>query len=405
MNSMNSFVSQLRRFVIRHWRPLTLYGILFIGLGVALLWQLDSLVPGYSANEVATYNASLNLRSIWENPLNAPYHILVFSIRHIFEDGYIATRLASVLIGWLTLCIFCTILYRWHGTRTAIIGTLIFGLSAWFLHISRLGTPEVMFFGILALAGCGVWLRERKAGLAVIVGLLLGAVLMYTPGLVWFLFIGLLWQWKTIDQAFRKNLGAVTIGALVFFAGITPLVWRLYQRKELIREWLAIPDTWNQPVEFLKNLVDVVSSIFFRGQENPEMWLGRLPLLSVFGIVMFILGIYVFARYAKLGRVKLFGGLMLLGSLAIALSAGLIPLTVLVPFIYLVVAVGAGYMIDIWLSIFPRNPIARTIGIVLVSLVVGLSCLYNVRSYFVAWPGATVTQEVFSHKQPDNLLQ
>lgn len=402
---MNSFVSQLRRFFVRHWRPISLYAALFIGLGIAMVWQLNSLLPGYSAHEIAAYEASQNLRSIWENPLNAPYHILVFSLGHAFGDTFLVTRLASVMLAWITLCIFCAILYRWHGTRTAVLGTLIFGLSAAFMHVGRLGTPEVCFFGLLALAGCGVWLRERKAGLAVIAGLLLSAVLIYTPGMIWFLGIGLLWQWRIIDQVFRKNLAAVTVGTIAFFAAIAPLAWRLYQRHDLIKDWLAIPDTWNQPMTFIKNLIDVVAQVFVRGQENPELWLGRLPVLGVFGVVMFILGAYVFIKYFKLARVKLFGGLMLLGSIAIAASNDLIPIIVLIPFIYLVVATGVGYTIDIWLSVFPRNPIARSIGTAMVCIVIGLACLYGMRSYYVAWPQAQATQEVFTYKQPDNLLQ
>jgi len=84
----------------------------------------------------------------------------------------------------------------------------------------------------------------------------------------------------------------------------------------------------------------------------------------------------------------------------IALTNKAVNMTVMVPFIFLLIANGISYLLELWLGVFPRNPIARTIGVSLITLVVGLNCWYNVRNYFVAWPGATVTRQVFTNKQP-----
>lgn len=372
------------------------YAITFLILAGVLVWRLGSLLPGYSRHEVATYQASENLRTIWAHPFNAPYHILVRVLDFAFPHNYIAVHLASVFVGWLTLLLFCILVYRWYGTRTAIISTLIFGTSSWFLHTSRLGSPTVCFLAVVALVGCGVWLREHKAGLAVILGLFLATALLYTPGMAWFIAIGLLWQWKYVDKAFKQHLGFVTLGAVVFIAGLLPLGWKMYQTPSLIKTWLCLPANWNQPLHFIHNLIDIPLAIFVRGQTNPETWLGRMPLLSVFSIIAFILGSYVFYRQFKLARAKLFVGLAILGSVVIALSDGKIPLTALVPFVYVIVGVGASYLMGLWLDVFPRNPIARALGMSLFALVIGLACIYNMRSYFVAWPQASVTRAVFN---------
>ena len=397
---MSNLAVKLRRFYIRHWQALT--SIIALGLGIAgaLVWRLSSLLPGYSPREQAAYHASTSLRTIWDNPFDAPYHILVHTFAFITPDNLLATRLASVAWSWVLLVIFGALVYRWFGTRTAIIATAIFGTSAWFLHAARLGVPEACFLGIIALVACGVWLRERKAGLAVIIGLLFSAALLYTPGMVWFVVIGLLWQWKHIDHAFKQHLGPVTIGAAGFLLAIAPLIWHLYKHPSMIKEWLCLPDTWSQPLHLLHNLIDVPLAIFYRGQSNPELWLGRMPLLSIVGMVGFVLGSYIFFRHFKMARVKLFAGLGILGTLVIALSDGAIPLTVLVPFIYIVVAVGLNFLIERWLIVFPRNPLARGTGVFFFVIIVAMTCIYNVRSYFVAWPQATVTRQMFTIEKP-----
>lgn len=396
---MSILPARLRRIIRRNWKALSAFGALFVVTATALTWKLSSLLPGYSANEQQTALASVSIHHIWNNPLDAPFHVLVKLCSYITPDDLFAARLASVMVAWVSLVVFCVLLYRWYGGRTALIGTLIFGTSSWFLHTGRLGTPAVMFLGILGLIACGVWLRERRgAGLAVILGLILAAVLVYTPGMVWFLAIGLLWQWRHIDNAFRHNLGAVTLGTVFLLAGVAPLIWRFYKQPELIATWLRLPDDLIQPTHFLHNLIDVPMAIFYRSQENPELWLGRMPILSVFGIVAFILGMYLFLRHVKLARVKLFISIGVVGSLLIAFLDGGVPLTLLAPFVYIVVAVGANYLIERWLEVFPRNPIARWFGVALFSVLIASVCIYNLRSYFVAWPQATVTRNVFTIK-------
>lgn len=394
---MDKKTSSLRRFMQTHWKPLAAFGGVFIIIACTLAWRLNTLLPGYSANEIQAFQYSQDLQYIWNNPLNAPYHLLTYAFSFL-TDGPIATRLASITIAWFTIIIFCALMYRWFGTRTALIGTLLLGTSSWFLHVGRLGTPQAVFLAIVALVGLGVWIRERKGGLAVILGLILATLLLYTPGMVWFVAIGLLWQWKHIDTAFKKHLGSVTLGGILFLAGAAPLAFRLYQTPELIRSWLAIPQSWQAPGYYLQNFAEVPMAIFIRGQENPEMWLGRLPLLSVFEAAAFIAGTYIFYKHFKLARVKLFLALCVLGSIVIAISGNTVPLTVLVPFIYMVAAVGASYLIDIWLKVFPRNPIARSMGISLFCVVFLIANIYNLRSYFVAWPQASTTRQHFTYK-------
>lgn len=366
-----------------------------MGAAILLLGRLGSLTGGYSSNEKATLTASSSVHAIWDKLFDAPFYAVVHVLTYLTPHDLLATRLASALVAWVGLVLFCVLAYRWFGTRAAIMGTILFGCSSWFLHVGRLGVPQVMFLGVIALVACGVWIREKRAGLAVILGLTLAGGLLYTPGMVWFVVLGLIWQWKHIDAAFRQHLGSVTIGAAIFLATLVPLAWRFYHTPSLIKTWLQLPADWSQPLHFLHNLIDIPLAFFVRSPVNPEQWLGNLAILDIFNIIMCALGAYIFCKYFKLARVRLVVGLAVVGSIVIAIT-GTVPLTALVPFAFMVITAGADYVLEVWLHVFPRNPLARWLGIGLFGLVIAMACTYNLRSYFVAWPQSTATRDIFT---------
>ena len=88
----------------------------------------------------------------------------------------------------------------------------------------------------------------------------------------------------------------------------------------------------------------------------------------------------------------------MVGTLLIALG-GAVSLSLLIPFIYILVAAGIGFMLDQWYKVFPRNAIAQGVGMGLIVLAVAASCWYGLRHYFVAWPNAPATQQVFVIRQ------
>jgi hypothetical protein len=68
----------------------------------------------------------------------------------------------------------------------------------------------------------------------------------------------------------------------------------------------------------------------------------------------------------------------------------------MLPFVYLIVAAGIGFMLQQWFRVFPRNPIARTLGASLITIAVISSSGYNLTHYFIAWAKAPETQSTFS---------
>ncbi|HEV2403622.1 MAG TPA: hypothetical protein VGS08_05490 [Candidatus Saccharimonadales bacterium] len=391
----------IRQVLIDHWENITFFGFLFIVIASFLSFRLNSLLPGFSSSEIAAYQGSNSLNYIFHHPVNAPFSVLGWLIvRSHLAHSLLYFRLLSAGLALVVIAIFCGILYYWHGLRTALLGTLLFGFSSWVLHTARLGTADILQFGFFALIACGIWLQATASRLAIISVLVLGAMLLYVPGMIWLIAVGMIVSWRFLDNYFTRRLGAVTIGTILALGIIAPLAWAIYQTPSIAKVLLNFPNgSWPMPIATIHNFIDVPVRLFIYGQANPVIWLDHLAVLSVFGSVMFILGGYAYLRHFGLKRTKLLL-ILLIACCAVIALGGSTSLTLIVPFIYLVVAAGIDYMLRQWLLVFPRNPVARTIGVGSMIVVLVLAVTYQTKQYFVAWPQVPSTRSAFAQLSP-----
>ena len=394
---------QLRKLWLAYWRPTLFYGaLLLIFMSVAWL-RLGTLTGGYSADEVATLGASSSFRTIIEQPLNAPFLLLGRLLLLLGNESAFWMRAAAALLGLCTLTVFYWLVRHWHGERSAVLGTILFGCSAWFLHTSRLGTPDVALFGLLGLVACAMWLRRTENPWVLALTVLVAALLTYVPGMAWLVVAGLAWQWRVI-VATSKRHAALTIGCAVgAVALLVPLAMAIYRSPHLALSIAGLPTGgWPQLVESLHRLAAIPFNLFVRGPLSPEHWLGRLPILDAFSIAMLVLGVYLYVRNYRLARVQIVGAAIAIGAVLFSLG-GVVSLSLIMPFIYLLIAAGIGFMLDRWHGVFPRNVIAQAVGVVFVTVAVAAACLYGIRHYFVAWPAVPATKQVFVLPQPKPL--
>jgi hypothetical protein len=388
----------VKALITTNWQSILKYTALFLFLGAALYWQLGSLLPGYSQAEQATYAAS-GFKALMDNPLNAPYLVLVKALSFLHADSLLVTRFVSATGGAATLAIFAWLLYRWHGSRVAIAGTLLLGTSAWFLHVARMGTPDVMLFGVVALLAAGFWLKESKSAVALIVCFILGALLLYVPGMIWFILAGVIWQWKTIDRVFKERLATVGLGGLLLLVLIAPLLFGLVRDMSLFSTWLGLPSSIPNPVDLATNILKVPYHLFVSNAADPVRWLGGAPILDVFSLAMFLLGGALYLKNVRLLRTPLLISLLIIGAAMVALN-GQAAYSFILPLFYIVIATGVGYLLDQWLRVFPRNPIARGLGYVCIGIVVTIVCAYHLRHYFIGWPQARATVSQYTIQKP-----
>ncbi len=373
-----------------------------IVLSLLLWFRLGDQTFGNAAQiEVSSRQAALNWHTILANPLNAPYAIVQRLVLMTGHDGIVAMRAVSTLFAIATIGLFYLVARQWHNIRVAILATWLFISSAWFLHSARLATPEIIWLtGILGLVLLFSPRRERKHNWIALPTLLASlSVLLYIPGMVWLVILSLVLRrdnlrtyWRSTPQTLLR-----TASILLGLGLLIPLVRALVLTPKLLLPWLGFTDPIATPLVMLKHFLTVPKQLFINGPFDPVHWLGRVPLLSVFEIVMFLLGTYFYVRHIRSARSQFIIILSVAAWILIGVG-GLVSLSLIVPTIYLVLTMGIAYMLHEWFKVFPNNPIARSFGVMVVATAILLTSVYQTRSYFVAWRYSPDTATVFTEK-------
>lgn len=394
-------MKNLQQIYFRFWRPAVL--VLSLGLVAYFLFfhNLSHLLPGYSNREVYLYNTSSNWHTILKNPIDAPYKLVVLSGIILGHHSWLLTRIAAAGFGVLGSLVFFTLVRSWYGYSIGFLATILFATSSGFLHVARLGSGLILQLSVLLLIGAVFGYRQsRHRTLAAYALAALFAVLLYVPGMVWFELLALTLFRTNILRLVRQADWKHLVGWVVLpFVVAAPLIHVCINTPSIVRTIAGLPSHFISASHMLSNLGTALLSIAMHSNGTPELWLGHAPLLNIIEAMLLLLGAYMLSQ--KIHSVRSLGllGATLISLILISLG-GPVGFTSLVPLLYLYIAGGLHALLQRWLNVFPRNPIARTSGIGLVCVLVFFSVLYQWRSYYVAWPHNTATKQVFNKHQP-----
>lgn len=393
-------MAKIRNRVVGNFKPMLWLAALLACFAALLTWRLGTLVPGFSNNEIIQRASSSTFQAIIDNPLGLPHKTLQLGLHYLHHTGPVAMRSVSLMFGLVTAASLYLILNAWYSHRIAWLGTLLFASSSWFLYTARLGTDSILYTLLIAVVACVVWLRRRPSSVApVFMGAILLAALFYVPGMIWFIVPLCLWQSTRLASLLRDQYASfLTLVALGGLALLAPIGWALYQDPQLVKTYIGLPQEFPGLMQIGRNALHVPIHLFWHGAANPETGLSDLPLIDWFGTIMFFLGLYAYFYKRRLDRTWFLAYVFIAGTVLVALG-GPVNISVLLPFIYLMIAGGVALMMQQWLTVFPRNPVARWIGLSLITIAVLLSSFYNLRAYFIAWPSAPETKAVF-HNGP-----
>jgi hypothetical protein len=269
-----------------------------------------------------------------------------------------------------------------------VFGFAILISSAWFLHLGRFAGYDIEYFlATLALLSMHIGLYDHPNSrtrwyLWIVVNILLLTI----PGMVWLVLLSTAWQWSTLRKAWSQSTLTHRLSLLaLLLAGGGSLAATFIHNSRLLTSWAGISD-FNMRIlrDLPAKLWENILAIGVHGQSQPELWLKGMPMLDFFLLGMLIIGAAFYIRHWQANRARLLAALLTL-SLLLA-SLGVVSLSIIAPLLYLIVVAGTAYILHFWLHTFPRNPLARTAGIGVITALVALSCFFNLTSYFVAWP-------------------
>lgn len=388
-------------FLADAWQP-----FIFAVVGIALccfvyLFRSGTLTAGYSTQELTSLSSASSGKRLLDDPTSLPYKLGHYALFKLDRTSVRYTRAVSSSYAVLSIVLFYYIIRRWHTTRVALLTTIIFASSSWLLHVGRSATPDVLliFFPLLLVAS-GVYIRRsRHDVIALHFGAAVAAFCMYIPFASIFVLAAMVWRAPSFFKGKNKPVWWLQITSTTLFLTLcSPLIYALVREPGLIRQLLLLPSSMPTISQLWNNVVSISLALPFRTLGlTPSQWLGQLPILDIACFILLILGIYSYITIGKLQRARILFITLFFSLVAVAISGNLSNLSLIIPTLYVFISGGITYLLKEWYTVFPKNPIARSVGTTTVTVLVVLICFYHVNRYFIAWPLNTQTRGAFTN--------
>ena len=389
--ALSKSVSKVRSAVLRK-KTLLVLGIF---LSTFLLALFLSEIPNAGSQAERVYIDQLSWKAIFENPLQAPHKILTLTTTMV-SSSVRASRIVSLLFLLLTATALYYALRHWHEPRTAALATLAFATNSVTLGIARLGLPLITIMSFFVFAGLLLWHMHSNSNkfLPFITLVSLGA-LLYVPGFLWFMIIiGSVYLTKIKEFFVNVKRSAILLGIVCGLLLVTPLFMSFLRDINNLTTWLLLPAEFNA-AETVRNVLRVPSAFLYRMPVESSINAGRLPVFDIASGILFLLGAQAYIRKIKLDRTRIMLGSALVATLAGALGQTLLAVTLLLPFVFCVVAAGIEYLFDEWMRVFPRNPVARSFGVIIMTACVMFSMYYQLSRFLIVWPQTPETRQTY----------
>lgn len=379
-------------------------------LVLLLTFKLGSLVDGLSQSEAETKvllaSNGLKLGEVIREPLFLPYEGLQYLLQFTPFTGPSGTRSIGALFGLLSVLAMFYIFKKWYTLRIAVLGSVLYATTSWFLHTSRYADESAVYLLVPLLVAAMIALQAKaRSRLAMAGAMIFGLSALYIPGIILFLLPAVIIKRKVIFKALRLQplwykLVTATVGLLLLAPLVVMVIKPLPGSSALsnLAQLIGLPgDGLHSVKTMLFTLKDRLADIFVYNTSGPIYAPGHLPWFDICTAVLVAIGIVQFARYWRLDRSKLIAttGLLSLGLIALG---GPVSSVILLPFLFLFAVEGLKWLLEIWLDVFPRNPFARGFAVAMICVLTLSVSFYQINKYYFAWGKAPETRQVFNHK-------
>lgn len=406
---MQRKIKHIRAYVLDNWKVVLLATVTIGFLGLLLIFKLGNLVGGLSNSEYQLQqliaNDRLGLGTVARDALFLPYDFMLYLLQFTPFTGPTGIRIVGVLFGLLGAAGMFYIFRTWYTTRVAMLGTVLFATSSWFIHTARFADPAASYLLLPLLVAAMIALQSKvRSRLAITAVVIFGMAMMYLPGVVLFIIPALVIKRRVIFASLKAQplWYKITLGFTSLIM-LIPLVLTLIKPLPNVGTFtnvlslIGLPGTNIHSLSsMITQLRDSLASIFVYSNAGALYTPGHMPWFDICSSVLAIIGAIQFARYWKLDRSKLIGIAALLSIILIALG-GAVSNVILLPFLFLFVVEGLKWLLETWLEVFPKNPFARSFAIIVICVLTASIVSFHINKYYLAWGRAPETRQVFNN--------
>jgi 4-amino-4-deoxy-L-arabinose transferase-like glycosyltransferase len=397
LNSFKGLFSNL------NWKSILIASLLGLGLVALLFPQPNVIQNSLNINELPVISKINDYDNPWYRAVGAPFIVPAIVLNSLIENAPLAARIISGLFVFGTIILFYKLIKAWFNQRMALIAAALLASNSLVLNTARQATLwAASLFIIVAVFYClNLFLRSKDnkfwAFLAFVASIAIAAYLPYGIWIIAIATVGLfIYGKKKLKKISKKQL---IIAGTLYILLLLPLLISLSGAPGQLKELLGIYGGFIGPRAYILHLIYQLTGIYLYAQLNSVTWVGNLPLLDIFTAALSLLGIFYFIRRFRHRRSILIFSSFITLFLTIGLSANYLNYQMLfLPILYIFFIAGLIELMKRWLTIFPRNPLVRTIGVSLVVIAVAFSVFFQLERYFVAWSNSPTTKSVYMIK-------
>lgn len=357
---------QIADWTLYKWRYILGYGSLIVLLLLAVTSAAIYAPGGITQSEIDSIAITNQLAEGNFAVVNLPFHLLQLAGFKIFGVSILTIKLPSIILSIISAVAMFFLLRRWFKPNIAILSMLIMAVTGQFIFIAQNATPHILYVlytALILLFATLVFQKAKrkllwKALLAVTVGLSL-----YTPYFLYILvglIIGALIHPHTrhslVKPKQRKNW-LIAFAALLII--VAPLIYLCYSSDLLLTSIIGHEAL---EINVVENLKIIFKTYFWT---EPIVAFGQiLPIMDFSTLALIILGTLSLFRQRYTARAYMIAIWMIIAIPLLALRPHL-TIIITIP-LFILLAIGVETLLSEWYKLFPKNPYARTAGLLFI---------------------------------------
>ena len=361
------------------------YGLIIIAfmslLVIAGLYIPGGLSEGEMKNFVQT--AALDVQDIGTLAIpNMPFYAAQRLSMDILGPTAFAFKLPALISAFITGIGAVLLLRRWFRANIAVLATVIMITTGQFLYIAQSGAASityVMWSVWLLLTATMITRSEKYKKFWKILFFVIMPLSLYTPLSIYLVVAitsaGLLHPHvrHVLKRMSRPHLVMLIVLSLII---MTPLAYLVSHEPQLALRLLGAPSTW--PPDIWNNLKILLQQ--YLNFVSPQSGTLMTPFLGLGSIALIILGAWQLFTIRYTARSYTLTAWIILLIPVLIINPQFTSIT-FVPLL-LLLASGLSYLLKSWYSLFPRNPYARFVGMVPLTILVGGLVVSGLDRYF-----------------------
>jgi 4-amino-4-deoxy-L-arabinose transferase-like glycosyltransferase len=397
---MTDYKNRVVNSFLYKYRYVIGYSVLAL-IFISVIFLVALLLPGGVTNGEVNSVVKSSQINIWSlkglMTVDAPYRLLQMLAIRIFGLSTFSIKITSCLVALASLILTFLLVKEWCGEKIAIISSLITSTCSYFLFISQSGTPDILCL-LLPMASLliGTYIIKEKGNLYLLSALLLITLILSisTPLCIYVLlsilvgaFLHPHLRYLFINKIYKKHR-IITV-SLVALTIVLIAAHALINHSYLLA-FFGIDSLKLNP---LNNLKEIGNNFFIFTTSGSSSVLN--PVIGLGSLVIIVLGIYNQIKNHQSSISYILGVNLVFCIPLILLSVKGFQDTYL-PIAILLLSSGIDCLLNSWYKLFPKNPYARTLGLVLTLLLVSSITITNLTTYVYSYLYNPVLANQFS---------